>query len=121
MERKDRSKWASARLQLLAQFCDEETKFSTTLRKVNLMTTDENILNRSSFRLHGSQFSIRKQKNKQMDVENQEDQEDQEDIDDNWTEMDVDMLSERNEILQVTPPRKTSLQRLPSPFHSVYG
>jgi hypothetical protein len=31
-ERKDRSKWASARLKLLAQFCEEENKLNSTLQ-----------------------------------------------------------------------------------------
>ena len=35
-ERRDRSKWASARLRLLAQFCDEENKLSSALSHVTL-------------------------------------------------------------------------------------
>lgn len=31
-ERKDRSRWATARLKLLAEFCDEENKLSSALR-----------------------------------------------------------------------------------------
>ncbi|KAH9129766.1 hypothetical protein AeMF1_000186 [Aphanomyces euteiches] len=43
-ERQDRATWASTRLKLLAQFCDEETKLSTTLgthAKVSLHREDD--------------------------------------------------------------------------------
>ena len=38
-ERQDRSKWASARLKLLAQFCDEENKLSSSLMSRSEVST----------------------------------------------------------------------------------
>ncbi|RLN62312.1 hypothetical protein BBJ28_00025117 [Nothophytophthora sp. Chile5] len=43
-ERKDRSRWATARLKLLAEFCDEESKLSSVLHHNHAASSDDELL-----------------------------------------------------------------------------
>ncbi|KAH7484571.1 uncharacterized protein KRP23_3630 [Phytophthora ramorum] len=63
-ERKDRSRWATARLKLLAEFCDEESKISSALNHRVVSLDDQR--HRRHEKLKASPRSSRKAKNRRV-------------------------------------------------------